>query len=206
MIDIQKLKEIYQQKKGEYNHIITEIENYKKQSEEKEKTLKMVEEAQAFLQKIAQETQSQLKYQIEDVVNLALETCFPNEYEFQILFEIKYGKTVADLVFLSKKTGREIDPMNASGGGVIDLTAFALRIACYALEQGTDNVIILDEPFRFLSRDLQNRAGEILKTLSERMGIQIIMVTHIGEIIDVADKVFEVKKNNKGISQILCNF
>ena len=92
--------------------------------------------------------------------------------------------------------------MNASGGGVVDLTAFALRIACYVLENNTDNVIILDEPFRFISRDLQERAGKILKTLSNKLGIQIIMVTHIKELIDCADKVFEVKKNADGISEI----
>lgn len=201
-MNIGSIKNIFQQKKGEFNHIQKELESYKEQSKLKDKELKLIEEAQVFLQKIAQQTQEQLRYQIEDIVNLALETCFPNEYEFQIVFDIKYGKTVADLIFLSKRTGRLIDPMNASGGGVIDLTSFALRIACYALEQGTDNVIILDEPFRFLSRDLQSRAGEILKTLSERMNIQIIMVTHIGEIIDIADKVFEVKKNSEGVSNI----
>ena len=59
------------------------------------------------------------------------------------------------------------------------------------------------EPFRFISRDLQQRAGEILKVLSNRMQLQIIMVSHIGEIIDVADKVFEVKKDKQGISKVL---
>ena len=53
-----------------------------------------------------------------------------------------------------------------------------------------------------MSKDLQQRVGEILKTLSERMNLQIIMVSHIGEIIDVADKVFEVKKNENGISRV----
>lgn len=162
--------------------------------------IRLLEQAQAFLQKIAQDTQSQLKFQIEDIVNLALETCFPNEYVFQLQFTIARGKTDAELVFLSQKTNRPIDPMNASGGGVVDLTSFALRIASYALEQGIDNVIILDEPFRFISRDLQVRAGEILKTLSEKLGLQILMVTHIGEMIDIADKVFEVRKNSDGRS------
>ena len=131
-----------------------------------------------------------------------METCFPGEYTFEILFEISRGKTNAELVFLDQKTGRQIDPMDASGGGVVDLTTFALRIACYALEHNTDNVIVLDEPFRFLSRDLQERAGEILKTLSEKMNLQIIMVSHISEIINVADKVFEVKKGSDGVSRI----
>ena len=161
-----------------------------------------MEQAQAFLQKVAQDTQSQLKFQIEDIVNLALETCFPNEYEFQLQFNIARGKTDAELVFLSQKTGRPIDPMNASGGGVVDLTAFALRIASYALEQGVDNVIILDEPFRFISRDLQARAGEILKSLSTKLGLQIIFVTHVPEFVDISDKVFEVKKDKDGKSRV----
>ena len=199
---VDKIKEMFHNCKG----IDLQLQKDIKECEEKKsllkKRLELLETSQAFLQKIAQETQEHLKFQIEDIVNLALETCFPGEYTFQIDFNISRGKTDAELVFLDQKTGRQVDPMNASGGGVVDLTTFALRIACYALERGTDNVIVLDEPFRFLSRDLQQRAGEILKTLSERMQLQVIMVSHIGEIIDVANKVFEVKKDEEGISQI----
>jgi DNA repair exonuclease SbcCD ATPase subunit len=201
-MDIQKIKEMVSTCKGIDFQLTKDIENYTQKEKQLNHDLKLLEDAQVFLQKIAQETQEHLRFQIEDIVNLALETCFPGEYIFQIKFEISRGKTEAELVFLDQKTKRQIDPMNASGGGVVDLTTFALRIACYALERGTDNVIILDEPFRFLSRDLQQRAGEILKTLSERMNLQIIMVSHIGEIIDVADKVFEVKKNENGISRV----
>lgn len=167
-----------------------------------DKRMKTIEVAQAFIQKVAKETQEHLRFEVEDIVNLALETCFPGEYEFRLDFNIARGKTEARLVFLSQKTGREVDPMNASGGGVVDLTAFALRIACYALERGIDNVIILDEPFRFISRDLQSRAGEILRMLSTKLGVQVIMVTHIAEMIDVADRVFEVRKNADGRSVV----
>lgn len=201
-MDIQKIKEMFSTCKGIDFQLTKDIENYTQKENQLNHDLKLLEDAQIFLQKIAQETQEHLRFQIEDIVNLALETCFPGEYIFQIKFEISRGKTEAELVFLDQKTKRQIDPMNASGGGVVDLTTFALRIACYALERGTDNVIVLDEPFRFLSRDLQQRAGEILKTLSERMNLQIIMVSHIGEIIDIADKVFEVKKNENGISRV----
>ena len=34
------------------------------------------------------------------------------------------------------------------------------------------------------------------------MKIQFIMVTHISEMIDISNKVFEVKKNSDGISDI----
>lgn len=202
MMDINRVKQLFLQSKGMKKQVENNLVQNKKTVDNLNKRIKLLEQAQAFLQKVAQDTQSQLKFQIEDIINLALETCFPNEYQFQLQFNIARGKTDAELVFLSQKTGRSIDPMNASGGGVVDLTAFALRIASYALEQGVDNVIILDEPFRFISRDLQVRAGEILKTLSEKLSLQIIMVTHIGEMIDIADKVFEVKKNLGGRSVV----
>lgn len=200
MMDINRVKQLFLQSKGMKKQVENNLIQNKTTLDNLNNRIKLLEQAQAFLQKVAQDTQSQLKFQIEDIVNLALETCFPNEYEFQLQFNIARGKTDAELVFLSQKTGRPIDPMNASGGGVVDLTAFALRIASYALEQGVDNVIILDEPFRFISRDLQARAGEILKSLSTKLGLQIVMVTHIGQMIDVADKVFEVKKNSDGRS------
>lgn len=165
-------------------------------------TLRLLEEAQAFLQKIANDTQEHLKFQIEDIVNLALETCFPDEYEFSIVFDIRAGKTEARLSFISKRTGKEIDPMNASGGGVVDLTAFALRIASYALDRDCDNVIILDEPYRFISKNLLESVAHVLKTLSERLNLQVIMVTHESAMVDCADRVFEVKKDSEGISKV----
>lgn len=199
---VEKIRQMFLQSKGMLKQIDSDLTINQNKLQVLNNRIRLLEQAQAFLQKIAQDTQSQLKFQIEDIVNLALETCFPNEYVFQLQFTIARGKTDAELVFLSQKTNRPIDPMNASGGGVVDLTSFALRIALYALEQGIDNVIILDEPFRFISRDLQVRAGEILKTLSEKLGLQILMVTHIGEMIDIANKVFEVKKNSDGRSII----
>lgn len=199
---VEKIRQMFLQSKGMLKQIDSDLTENQNKLLALSNRIKLLEQAQAFLQKIAQDTQSQLKFQIEDIVNLALETCFPNEYIFQLQFTIARGKTDAELVFLSQKTNRPIDPMNASGGGVVDITSFALRIASYVLEQGTDNVIILDEPMKFVSKDLQARVGDILKTLSEKLGLQILMVTHITEMIDIADKVFEVKKNPDGRSVV----
>lgn len=201
-MEVQTIRNMFQQCVGMDKQIVNTLEQKKSELNENKKRLSLLEEGQVFLQKVAQETQEQLKLKIEDIVNLALETCFPGEYLFEVQFNISRGKTDAELVFKDQRSGKQIDPMEASGGGVVDLTCFALRIASYALESGIDNVIILDEPFRFLSRDLQPRAGEILKTLSNKMNLQIILVSHIPELIDVADKIFTVKKNIEGVSEV----
>lgn len=200
-MNFETIKNLYTQCKGIDFQIQKDIESIENKLSDNKNNFNLLIDAQAFLQDVAQKTQSKLKLQIEDIVNLALETCFPNEYEFRIDFNVSRGKTEAELIFLSKLTGNKIDPMNASGGGVVDLTSFALRIACYTLQYNINNVIVLDEPFRFISRDLQDKASQILKSLSQKLGLQIIMVTHIPELVNVADKIFEVKKID-GISKV----
>ena len=138
----------------------------------KKERQKGLEKAQVFLQKVAQDTQGQLRYYVKDIVQLALDTCFPGEYEFDLVYEIKRGKTEAKLLFLSGE--EEIDPLDASGGGVVDIAAFALRIAQWTLGS-TRNTIILDEPFKHLSDDLQPLGAEVLKQLSDKLKIQFIL-------------------------------
>jgi hypothetical protein len=168
------------------------------------KKLIALEKAQAFIQQVAKDTQEQIKFIISDLVNMALETCFPDEYAFTVNFDIKYGKTECELLF--KKRGIDIDPMSASGGGVVDLTAFALRISIWSLGK-SDNCIILDEPLKWLQpRELNRKGLEIIKQLSEKLKLQFIIVTNTvtsEDILQIANKVFYVSQDKKtGISEI----
>jgi DNA repair exonuclease SbcCD ATPase subunit len=194
--------ELIAQATGAKNQIIKSLDAVSLTNKQYVKKLHHLEKAQAFLQKVAQDTQEQLKIHVEDIVQLALDAIFPDKYTFEIQFTIAYGKTTAELVFISKQSGHIVDPMIASGGGVVDICSFALRLACWTLSRGVDKVIILDEPFRFLSKNLQERAGTLLKELSTKLGIQIILTTHLDALIDTADKTIQVKLDKKGVSQI----
>lgn len=202
-MNFEKIEKLFNQSKGSYSQIQKSLKETIELKKYSEKKLKLIEEAQIFLQTVAQSTQEKLKFQIEDIVNIALETVFPDEYEFKIEFNVSRGKTDAELVFLDKRTGQTIDPMDAAGGGVVDLTCFALRIASWALEKTCDNVLILDEPMKFVSRDLIFNVCEIMQRLSKKLNLQIILVTHIPEFVNIADKVFEIKKDSSGISKVI---
>jgi len=158
-----------------------------------------VEKVQTLLQKVAQDTQEQLVFHINNVVNAALNTVFPDKYSFKLVFEIKRNKTEARLVFFNND-GYEINPMQASGGGVVDIASFALRVAAWSLGKSR-NVLFLDEPMKWLSKNLQPKAGEILKEMAETLNLQIIMGTHIPELIEVADAIYHVSLNN-GVSTL----
>lgn len=137
----------------------------------------------------AKKTQLKIGECISELANLALAAVFEEPYKVEIEFVERRGQTEADIYFV--RDGVRIDPMTASGGGALDIASFALRLAVWSLGKSRP-LFILDEPFRNLSLDLQEKAGLMLKALSEKMGIQVIMVSHNPEIISGADKVIRL--------------
>jgi len=138
-------------------------------------------EAQAISQAVAQEIQNRVHKQIANVVSSCLESVFDEPYEFHIDFERKRGRTEASMTF--HRDGIGVDPMTASGGGVVDVAAFALRLSCLLLARPRlRGVLIMDEPFKFVSEGFRERIREMLEDLSVKMSIQFIFVTHIDEL------------------------
>ena len=204
MIDqIKRLRAKTEQLKGRKQKTEMDIESFNKEKMDVERELINTEQAQAIIQKVAQKTQQELEYHISDLVSTALSAIFDEPYEFKLYFVIRRGTTEA--VFKFARNGEEVDPMVASGGGAVDVAAFALRIALWSLKQKRSrNTIVLDEPFRFLSRELQPKASSMLKLLSEKLGIQFIIVTHNNDLVEAADKVFHVKqRRGKSVVEVV---
>jgi len=146
------------------------------------------------VQDVAKATQQNLEYHISSLVSTALTSVFDDPYEFQLRFVERRGKTEADLIFT--KNEQETDNiLFSAGGGVADVASFALRVAVWSLKK-TRPVLVLDETFKFLSAGLQHKASGMLKMLTEKLGLQIILVSHIPDIISKADKVFPFTNKN----------
>lgn len=145
--------------------------------------------AREVLTLVARQTQQNLEVEISDLVTMAFAIVFQEPYEFRIKFEERRNTTEADLLFVVDD--QEIDPLESSGGGLVDIASFGLRVAFWKLS-GKRPVMILDEPFRNLSPDLQSGASEMLHRVSKELGIQIIMVSHAQDINEKADRIFRV--------------
>lgn len=174
------------------------LEKKRKQQEELLQDMETVLKSQVLLQSVAEEVQSQLSSKIDNIVNLGLATCFP-DYTFELKYVPSRGKTEVRFVF--KMGNDEVDILQQNGGGLVDLAVFCLRVAVFAISN-TDNVIVLDEPFKYVSRTLRPKVAELLSALSEKMGIQFIYVTHIEELSETADKKIVIKKI-QGISNVV---
>lgn len=138
--------------------------------------LMFAEEAQQIIQVVSVAVQQEAHDKIASVVSRCLETIFDEPYEFKIAFERKRGKTEAVLTFV--RGGMVLsDPLNEAGGGVIDVAAFALRLACLVLERPVRRrLLVLDEPFSGI-RGQQNRQRMrgLVETLAEEFGVQFIL-------------------------------
>jgi ABC-type glutathione transport system ATPase component len=62
-------------------------------------------------------------------------------------------------------------------------------------EPRTAPVFLLDEPSKFLSVDLQPKFGQMLRELSDLLGVQFVVVTHSPEVAESADRAYNVDKD-----------
>lgn len=199
-MNIKELREQVDQLKGRRTQIKQDIRDTKALIRTKKQSLYNHEEAREILRKVGLETQQQLQYRISDITSLALEAIFPDPNELVAEFVERRNKTECDLYFM--KNGNKADPLASTGGGVVDVASFALRVASWSMQSPRSRpVIFLDEPFKHLSTDLQPKASEMLKEISDRLGLQLIMVTHEEELMEEADKTFRVSIVN-GVSHV----
>ena len=191
--NIVSLRAKYEQAVGQRNMLKKQLTDVEIRIETQEAHLENCYKARTIIQTVAETTQRKLEGHVSNLVTMALAAVFPDPYTFILRFVKRREKTEADLIFV--KDGNEGSPMDVSGGGPLDVASFALRTATWAIKP-TRNVLILDEPFKYLSRDLQSKGSEMVKHLSDKLSLQFLIVSHIPEIIECADKVFNVTNEN----------
>lgn len=197
---ISEIRNILERRKGQRMQQEQQIESLRTEIRNLKKELFNHEKALAVVREVSIQTQQQLQYHISDITSMALESVFPDPYEVKIDFVERRNSTECDIYF--ERDGVRVDPLESSGYGAVDIAAFALRIASWSMSVPMKrNVIIMDEPMRFVSAEYQEAASAMIKEVSDKLGIQFIIVSHSEMIAQHADKVFHVSIK-KGISKI----
>jgi DNA repair exonuclease SbcCD ATPase subunit len=206
MKKIEDFRRKLERQKGELQGIEKSIHQAKDKIIWIRKDLRRHEQAREIIREVGLKTQQQLQYHISDITSLALEAVFSDPYELVAEFVQRRNKTECDLYF--QRDGDRMDPLSASGGGAVDVAAFALRIASWSMQKPRSrSTIILDEPMRFLSADRQEKASQMLKEISKKLHIQFIIITHEEALTEHADNIFQVtiKKGKSNVKKIAQN-
>lgn len=150
---------------------------------------KDIDAAVAIIQGVAAATQDQLRVRLEGITQTALDVVFPGSYTFKVEFTPRRGRTEVDMWL--DKDGTRMNPLDSNGGGVVDVISLALRICCLTLSTNA-RVLLLDEPFKFIRGKARQRLGDMLKAISRRLGIQVIMVADVSDTGIIPDREFRV--------------
>jgi DNA repair exonuclease SbcCD ATPase subunit len=191
MIDTSKLRQRTNRLLAEYTHASATVRDEQAHLVTAQAALTTAERVQEIIQTVAQSVQELAHTRIASVVTRCLEAVFGDDaYEFRVVFERKRGKTEARLVFL--RNGQELDPIEDSGGGCVDVAALALRLqSIFLARPPLRRVLILDEPAKFLSENHAPRFRALLEALAMEMQLQLILVTHnrklvCGKVVDLS--------------------
>jgi ABC-type glutathione transport system ATPase component len=197
---ITALRNKLEREKGQRDQLASLLGNTKLKLKRTRRKLRQSEEAREIIREVGIKTQQELQYHISDIASLALDTVFNDPYELVVDFVQRRNKTECDLLF--ERDGTQVVPKEASGVGAVDIAAFALRIAAWSMRTPRSrNVILLDEPLKHLDTLRQPRASEMIKKLSDQLGLQFIIITHEDALTEHADKTFTVRLKN-GVSQV----
>jgi len=145
-------------------------------------------EALEIIQKLALETQEQLTFHITDMVNFAVSQIpFQAAYTFEAKFLIKNNKPACEFFYV--RDGQKMQPKFDSGG-LLDVVSLALRLSLWSLKKGKkSNIFILDEPFKHLSDDLLPYACDMLRVLTDKLQLQVILITQKRDFENIADNI-----------------
>lgn len=183
-------RKLIERLRGDLKALRFSLSSERERLEQAKTVLAHTQTAREVLQAITQAVQQKAHRRISSVVTSCLRAVFGEEaYIFKIQFDKKRGKTEARLRFL--RDGLDADPLTACGGGMVDVAAFALRIACLSLHRPRlSRVLVLDEPFRFVSATYQDNVRTMLEKLAKDLHLQIIFITHnpalaTGKIIEL---------------------
>ncbi len=185
-----------------YKELAIERRTLKKQLKNKKKRLKKVnkevqahEDATALLKKATTITYKQISLRIEKLVTQLLRAVYDRPFTFHLSFrETKKSVEAKPVIMEGDKV---YNPEFDKGGGVIDVISFALRVASWSMKRPrTRNVLILDEPFKWMG-DLLPLIGDMLKFISTKLNVQIILTSHEDYLIEICDRVYLMDHNGK---------
>lgn len=146
------------------------------------------------------QTQSQIKYHLSNLVSMGLGIVFPEkEYIFSIDFLTRRSQTECDFLLSEKGTENTGDPKYRNGGGVLDIISLTLRMACWSLSNASDT-LVLDEPSKFVSKNKQELVVQMIRQIASELHIQCIIVSHIPEFANQADNIITIHNGNKLLS------
>ena len=197
----------YQRLLGKKEQLKTRIDTLTADIQEKTKLGTNLLAAQTVVRELADQARQEFKSEVDRLVTLAIRSVFSENFSFDLQMNSEGGRlqckpTVWETYEDNSRV--EYTPKDDMGGSILDPIGFALRVVLHQFQRfPARSLFILDEPMKNAGHgELLKQAGQMLAEISHSLGLQLIIITHEPELIDIADTAYTVSRNAKGESSI----
>jgi DNA repair ATPase RecN len=136
---------------------------------------------------------------VESLLTEGLQAIFDDlDLSVRSEIDIQRGKIAVDLVTIQKQvdgTVTEASCMDAYGGSVATVESVLLRIVVLN-RRGLRPLLLLDESLSAVAEHYVPRVGQFLAMLSERMGLDVLAVSHNPSLVEAATNAYRISNRN----------
>ena len=163
------------------------------------KEYKIMERVLNALRKLAILKEQVLREKIDNIITKGLRLIFGEGYKSKLEFGISRGQAVIKPKIITIVNGEELETgiADGHGGGITNVVSVLYQILVLALVRPMQQqIIFLDESFKNLSEEYLEATGEFLKSISQKLNIQIVLISHRKQLHETADCLYEFSISN----------
>lgn len=136
---------------------------------------------------------------VESLLTEGLQAIFDDlDLSVRTEIEVQRGKVAVDLVTVQKEpdgTTTEGSSTDAYGGSVATVQSVLLRIVVLN-RRGLRPLLLLDESLGAVAEHYVPRVGQFLSVLADRMGLDVLAVSHNPALVEAANTAYRIKKKD----------
>jgi DNA repair exonuclease SbcCD ATPase subunit len=205
---LSELKARYQRAEGKHEQLKKYADTLEDDIVRRKKLADHLIAAQTVIREIADTARHEFKAEVDRLVTLAIKSVFSENFSFDLQMTVEGGRLQCKPVVWETCENMQIEysPKDDMGGSILDPIGFALRVVLHQFQKNIRPVFILDEPMKNVGHgELMRQAGRMLQEISHRLKLQLIVITHEPELIEIADSAWKVVRNKKGESAVESN-
>ena len=152
----------------------------------------MIEKSVFVLQLLTESRQKSVVALFQNTVTAALQEVFDEDYSFELSYGKRNNVSTVDFMIHTGEYEGHLPILMTQGNAVRQVVGTVLRIIFISVLEGR-KFAVLDESLGGVEIERESRVGDFLRTVCERFGMQLLLVTHKRGIFDSADNKIEME-------------
>ena len=195
-LKIDSLSKKIEQAKGKRDQLQKQLISVQSNIESLKASIERKTMAKEVLDKLVELENKSVIGDLERLVTDGIRSIWGGNYEFKVVMGNRGDSTTAQ--FKLFRNGKETSIMDAHGGGMVQVVAFLARlILLLKIKPKLKQVLLLDEPFVYLSQDYHSQMADLLGKLVKDLGIKLLMVTHQPIFAEAADHEYRLTSDGE---------